>query len=124
MAISLKEVPIKAYNSIRKVKRYHASLRRAYEILCTEDPSASPEALLQMAVKAINDTVGPDRVVYTFLIFSTYSWVAEDSILAPMLRQYASAIQKATEAICKLYAVRQVSETLAACNSLITLNTT
>jgi len=33
MAIKVKEVPIKAYNSIRKVERYHAPLRRVYKII-------------------------------------------------------------------------------------------
>ncbi len=31
--INIKEVPVKAYNSIRKVERYYGLLRRVYEIL-------------------------------------------------------------------------------------------
>jgi len=33
MAIKVKEVPIKAYNSIKKVERYYAPLRRIYKII-------------------------------------------------------------------------------------------
>jgi len=33
MAIKVKEVPIKAYNSIRKVEQYYALLRRVYKII-------------------------------------------------------------------------------------------
>ena len=33
IAISIKEVPIKAYNSIGKIKRYYALLRRAFNII-------------------------------------------------------------------------------------------
>ena len=33
MAIKIKEVPIKAYNSVGKVKRYYTLLRWAYEII-------------------------------------------------------------------------------------------
>src|SRR5947207_4262206 len=76
-----------------------------------------------MAVKTINDMAGPDGIISTLLIFSAYPWVAEDLAPAPTLRQYALAIQKATEAIHKLYATCQVSKALAACNSPITSST-
>jgi hypothetical protein len=33
MAIKIKEVPIKAYNSIGKVKRYYTLLQQAYKII-------------------------------------------------------------------------------------------
>ena len=33
MAIKIKEVPVEAYNSIRKVERYYTPLQRAYEII-------------------------------------------------------------------------------------------
>jgi len=33
MSIKIKEVPIEAYNSISKVERYYAPLRRAFKII-------------------------------------------------------------------------------------------
>ena len=33
MVIEIKEVPVKAYNSIRKVERYYTLLWQAYEII-------------------------------------------------------------------------------------------
>ena len=36
MNIDVKEVLVKAYNSVRKVKKYHGLLRRAYDILRDE----------------------------------------------------------------------------------------
>ena len=36
IAILVKEIPIKAYNSIGKIKRYHALLRRAFDIIKSE----------------------------------------------------------------------------------------
>jgi hypothetical protein len=33
MAIEIKEVPVEAHNSVGQVERYHAPLRRAYEII-------------------------------------------------------------------------------------------
>ena len=36
MVIKVKEVPIKAYNSIRKVKQYYMPLHRTYKIISLE----------------------------------------------------------------------------------------
>jgi transposase InsO family protein len=124
MTISLKEVPIEAHNSIGKVERYHAPLRRAYEILRAEDPLASRESALQAAVKAVNDTAGPNGLVPTLLVFGAYPRMTEDSPPSPSMRQRAMAIQKATEAVRKLHAARQVNEALAARNGPDTSQTT
>jgi hypothetical protein len=77
-----------------------------------------------MAVKAVNDTAGPNGIVPTLLVFGAYPRMTESSPPAPALRQCAIAIQKATEAIRKLHATRQVSEALAARNGPVTTATT
>jgi len=46
MVIKVKEVPIKAHNSIRKVERYHTLLRRVYKIISLELEDASKELTL------------------------------------------------------------------------------
>jgi len=46
MAIKVKEVPIKAYNSIGKVERYYTPLRCIYEIIFLELEDASKELTL------------------------------------------------------------------------------
>ena len=83
MAIKVKEVPIKAYNSIRKVERYYALLRRVYKIISLELEDASEELTLQMAIKAVNDSAGPDRLVPTLLVFGAYPRITNDSLLSP-----------------------------------------
>jgi len=72
MVIKVKEVPVKVYNSIGKVERYYAPLRRVYKIISLELKDASKELTLQMAVKAINDSAGPDGLVPILLVFSAY----------------------------------------------------
>jgi len=72
MAIEVKEVPVKAHNSIRKVERYYALLRRVYEIISLELKDASEELTLQMAIKAVNNSAGPNGLVPTLLVFSAY----------------------------------------------------
>ena len=46
MAIKVKEVPIKVYNSIRKVERYYILLRRVYKIISSELKGISEELTL------------------------------------------------------------------------------
>jgi len=46
MAIKVKEVPVKAYNSIRKVERYYTLLRRVYKIISLELKDASKKLTL------------------------------------------------------------------------------
>jgi hypothetical protein len=47
-------------------------LRRVYKIISLELEGANEELILQMAIKAINDSAGPDRLVPTLLVFSAY----------------------------------------------------
>jgi len=46
MAIKVKEVPIKAYNSVGKVERYYIPLRRVYKIISLELKGVSEELTL------------------------------------------------------------------------------
>ncbi|OHW97539.1 putative integrase [Colletotrichum incanum] len=88
LAIIVKAVPIEAHHDIGKVERYHATLRRAYDIICAEDHSISRERFLQMTVKTINDTAGPNGLISTLLVFSAPS---------PGVAKRAEAVQKTTD---------------------------
>ena len=46
MAIKVKEVPIKVYNSIKKVEQYYMLLRRVYKIISLELEDVSKELTL------------------------------------------------------------------------------
>ena len=47
-------------------------LRRIYKIISLELEDISKELTLQMAVKAINNSASPDRLVPILLVFSAY----------------------------------------------------
>ena len=47
-------------------------LRRVYKIISLELKGISEELTLQIAVKAINDSTGPDRLVPILLVFGAY----------------------------------------------------
>jgi hypothetical protein len=74
LAIKVREVLVKAHNSISKVERYYALLRRLYKILQDElqNKKLDKEVILQMAIKAINDIIRPDKLVPMLLVFGSY----------------------------------------------------
>jgi len=101
MLIDIKEVPVEAHNSVGLVERYHAPLRYAYEILREElkGEQIDKEMVLQMAIKAVNDSAGPDGIVLTLLVFGAYPRMTEMDPLSPSVIRRAKAIQNATKEI-------------------------
>jgi hypothetical protein len=117
MGITCKQVPVEAYWSIGKLERYHAPLKRAYEIITAEiGDSASREARLQMAIKVVNDTVGPNGLVPTLLVFGAYPRMTLDSPPSPSMIQRSHAIQKAMKELRKVSAGRQIHDALSTRN--------
>ena len=68
----VKNVPVEAHHSIGLVGRYHGPLRRIYSIIMDEIPNIDANSALQMAFKAMNDSVGPNGLVHTLLVFGAY----------------------------------------------------
>ncbi|KAI1002054.1 hypothetical protein K3495_g6145 [Podosphaera aphanis] len=60
------------------------------------------ELALQKAVKAINDTAGPDGLVPTLLVFNAYSRISELDAPFPTVAQRSTAIEKAMKEVQKL----------------------
>jgi hypothetical protein len=89
MSIQVKEVPVEAHHSIGKVERYHQMLRKAYTILKEEISSTPTEVILQMAVKTVNDTAGPNGLVPTLLVFSAYPKILNNYPPSPSIIERA-----------------------------------
>ena len=114
MAIELEEVPVEAHNSIGKLERYHAPSRRAYKVIAADlqGQSINNEAILQMAVKAVNDTAGPDGLVPTLLVFGTYPRLVDSSPPSPSIAARSIAIRKVMAEVRKEKAKQQIGEAL------------
>jgi hypothetical protein len=82
-----------------------------FENLNTE-PTISKEIILQMTVKAINDTADPDGLMPTLLMFGAYPRMHTMNPPAPSITQRAIAIEKAMTEIRKFRAERQVADAL------------
>ena len=65
-----------------------------------------------MAFKAINDIVGPNRLILTLLVYSAYPRITEHNPLSLLIAQRALAIKKAMAKVQKLQAKRQVNDAI------------
>jgi hypothetical protein len=79
--------------------------------------------MLQMTVKAINDSAGPDSIVPTLLVFGAYPRLTEIDPPSPLVTKRAKAICAATKKVRRLYAEKQVKDALVIRNSPDTKNT-
>jgi hypothetical protein len=108
----VKEMPVEAHNSIGLVERYHVPLKRAFKIISSELPDLHKEERLQMSIKAVNDTAGPDGLTPTLLVFGAYPRLTSTDAPAASIIERAAAIKLAMADVRKCHAARKVSEAL------------
>jgi hypothetical protein len=117
LAIEIEEIPVKAHHLIGKVERYHGPIRRAFEIITADlDNDVISDNALQMAVKAVKDTAGPNGLVPTLLLFETYPRLSLSLPPFPSITARAAAVRKAMAEVRKLKAERQMAEVFATRN--------
>ena len=63
---------MEAHWSIKKVKHYYIVLRRAYQIVSKELPDLDKKMALQIAIKAVNNIVGPNGLIPILLVFGAF----------------------------------------------------
>ncbi|KAI0994201.1 hypothetical protein K3495_g13980 [Podosphaera aphanis] len=74
-----------------------------------------------MALKALNDSVGPHGLVPTLLVYGAYPRMVKDSAPSPSIEIRAKAIEKAMLEIKKIRAQRSINDALATRNGPNTL---
>ncbi|KAF2186707.1 hypothetical protein K469DRAFT_726183 [Zopfia rhizophila CBS 207.26] len=95
IAISVKEIPVKAYNSVGKIKRYHTPLRQAFDIIRSKSgTSMTLDNALQLVVKVVNNTAGLNGFIPTLLVFRAYLRMTKISLPLPDVYERAEAIRK------------------------------
>ena len=65
-----------------------------------------------MALKAVNDSTGPEGLVPTLLVFGAFPRMSDNDAPAPSIQQRATAIRKAMDEISKVRAKMQVNNAL------------
>ncbi|MGI4816881.1 MAG: integrase catalytic domain-containing protein, partial [Janthinobacterium lividum] len=113
MGTKVHQVATEAHNKVGLIERYHQVLRRAFEIIDEElekdNTKVHRDIRLQMAVKAVNDSAGPDGLIPTLLVFGAYPRMSMNDPGAPSTTKRALAIDKAMEAVRKAYAKEVVN---------------
>jgi hypothetical protein len=112
-------MPVEAYNLVSKIKRYHDPLRQAYKIIYNKlrDTKTSIEVSLQITMKTINDSIGPDSIIFILLVFGAYPRITNNSALSPITTKKAKTIRKASNKIRQYYTKRHVEDALRIRNS-------
>lgn len=119
MHISTKAVPVECPNAMSLVERYHVPVRRAYRIIRDESPSITLEECLQMAIKSINDSIGPDGLVLTLLVYGCLPLLSLPlDKPSPGSFERAVALKSATNAMSKYFSKSQISAALRTRNGL------
>jgi hypothetical protein len=115
----MKEMLVEAYNSVGKIERYHGLLRRAYKIICNKlrDTKTSAKISLQIAVKTVNDSVGPDGIIPTLLVFGAYPRITNNSVLSLITTKKAKAIRKTSNEVRRYYTKQHMEDVLRIRNS-------
>jgi hypothetical protein len=86
------------------------------------ETSISKEIILQMIVKAINDTIDSDELMSTLLIFDAYSRMHVMNSSISSINQRAMTIEKVMTEVRKFRTERQVADALNIRNDLIIIS--
>ena len=78
-------MPIKAHNSVKMVKYYYSPLCCIYRIIITKLPDIGKDIALQMTFKAINNSVGPNSLIPTLLVFGAYLYIIKSNVPNPII---------------------------------------
>jgi transposase InsO family protein len=69
VGVEIKLSPVEIHNSLGHNERLRSPLRRCFLKIKNDIPSLADEVALRVIVKAINDTVGPNGLIPTLLVF-------------------------------------------------------
>jgi hypothetical protein len=106
--IEVLEAPVESPATMSHVERYHAPLRAAYEKVSADlHGSITDEEALEIAVKCVNDVIGPEGLCPTLLVYGSLPSPARTKPAASQL-QRARAMDEARTEVSKEHARRRV----------------
>ena len=96
-------------------------LRRTYKMIMKDlaEIKINKKLKLQMTVKTVNDTANPNGLVFTLLVFGTYSRMHHLDSFASSIIQRAAAINKAMSEMKKIMTKKQIRDALNTRNGSI-----
>ena len=107
--IQVLQAPIESPSTITHVERYHAPLRAAYTKIRDALPKEESDAdCLQLAVKSVNDTLGPEGLCPTLLVYGTIPRPPRRTPAETQIRR-AEVVSKAMGEVRKEFARRKIA---------------
>ena len=111
--ITLRISGVQAHSSLGLGERYHEPLRRIYRKTMKEYPGVPRHMGLQLAVKAMNDTMGENGLVPTKLVFGTIPRFPIINSDLPSQKERMDALQIAQKEMNSIIAERRVRTALS-----------
>lgn len=99
-------------NSLEIGERYHAPLRRIFRVIRSQCPKLDPEIALRLAVKASNDTLGPDGRVPSRLVYGVDPALAVVNAKIPAQRECMAALEAETREMATITAELRIQQAL------------
>ena len=107
--IKVLEAPIESPSTMSHVERYHKPLRAAYMKIRDSLPKTETDSdCLKLAVKAVNDTVGPEGLCPTLLVYGAIPRPPRRTPADTQIER-ARALDQATKEVQKEQAKRRVA---------------
>ena len=103
---------VEAHNALGSGERYHAPLRRIFRKIRNEEPKLDMSIVLQLAVKAINDTMGPEGLVPSLLVFGCIPRFPAVSSKVPEQKERMNALISARQEMATITAELRVTKAL------------
>ncbi|PVH75994.1 hypothetical protein DL98DRAFT_394145, partial [Cadophora sp. DSE1049] len=92
---TFKLVLIKAYYFISKMEKYYRLFYYTYKIVTEKHFKLNNENRLQIAVKAINNTTSPSKLIFILLVFRVYFKITKLDLPNLLVKQRVTIIKKA-----------------------------
>lgn len=110
--IRLKPSGVESHNALGSGERYHSFLRQLYNRIHDSFPTMDHHHKLQTAVKAANDTAGPNGLVPTLLVFGVLPRLPISVKELPDQRSRFAAQAVAKDEMVKLSALARINKAL------------
>lgn len=110
--ISLKLSGVESHNALGEGERYHSYLRHIYNKVKAEHTNIDPAYVLQLAIKALNDTAGPKGLVPTLLVFGALPRTPIEPTELPGQIQRMEAMKTSRKEMAAIMAQCRVNQAL------------
>lgn len=95
---------VEGHDAIGVGERYHQPLRQVFHKVLKDHPSIDSEIGLRLAVKALNDTAGPEGVVPSLLVFGSLLSFPALNMDVHVQKERMAALQTARQEMASIVA--------------------